>query len=316
MTTPQEHVEQSNDVSLIFNMTGAMRSPWIAILLVAVASIVNVQAGDRFPPSARIVKSGKGVYPHVLVPPGQMLADSLADRQGRYPLVVSLHGSSLRGNRLSSLTKYGTIAALSSGMSIPAYVLAPQCPSRQRWDPHKLYATIRRTLSEYPIDTNRIYVIGMSMGGYGTFDLVGTFPEQFAAAIAMCGGGQRSMASNLSRVPLWVIHGNADRDVPVSQSRDIVRAICSSDSNKCFYTEIPRLGHSALAESYGHQQLYDWLFLHSREPRLAQNTCPPPAYSAKDFTWRTTDKKKRFKKNKKYKKSKKGRKRRSAARTR
>lgn len=235
----------------------------------------------------------QGGYQYVLAPPGRKHADGKVENGATYPLVVSLHGASLRGNKTSMLSKYGTIAALQSGLELPAYVVAPQCPSHQRWDPKRIWRVIESVASRYPIDTTRIYVIGMSMGGYGTFDFVGTYPDKVAAAIAMCGGGQSSMASNLSTVPLWVIHGRMDRDVPPSQSRRIVSAICNIDSSRCYYTELDKLGHSALAESYNHVKLYEWLFKHSNDGESARMAVAPPGYSAADFSWtRSSGKKK------------------------
>ena len=264
----------------------------IAFLALVPLGTFVIRAAPGFPPNAKIVRSTRGMYPHVLVPPTNASTFGGEKHALKYPLVVSLHGSSLRGNRLSKLTSYGTVAAINAGMSIPAYVLAPQCPSGQRWNPHRLDATITEVMKEYPIDTARIYVIGMSMGGYGTFDVVGTYPERFAAAIAMCGGGQVAMAGSLARVPLWVIHGAADRAVPSSQSRRIVNAIQATDGNICYYTEIPGLGHGALAESYGHLKLYDWLLRHTTDPGASRVATMPPTYSRGDFAWRVTDRKK------------------------
>jgi predicted esterase len=231
----------------------------------------------------------KGPYRYVIAKPTIKRGAHQVETIDKYPLVLSLHGASLRGKRISMLSRYGTIAAIESGLSLPAFVVAPQCPSGQRWQPEKLNRLIELVCKQYPIDTARIYVIGMSLGGYGTFDFVGTYPDKVAAAIALCGGGQTRMAEALSKVPMWVIHGRMDRDVPPSQSQRIVHAICVIDSTRCYYTEIEKLGHGALAESYNHSKLYDWLFQHRLAVDAARVAVPPPQYGFHDFTWNVRD---------------------------
>jgi hypothetical protein len=275
----------------------------VALGLALVPASLVLVAGT-FPPTAKII-SQRGGYTYVVVPPTDTLnVDTLRD--AKYPLVVSLHGKSLSGNKINALTKYGTIAAINAGLRLPAYVVAPQCPSGKGWNPDQIMEIVNTVTREYAIDTNRIYVLGMSMGGYGTFDLVGTYPEKFAAAIAMCGGGKQVMASNLARVPLWVIHGASDVDVPVSQSRMMVTAICSKKDNKCFYTELPRIGHSALAESYNHAKLYEWMFAHRKDDVNSATPAvkEPPSYTSRDFSWlkytNATVKKKKYGKKRKH----------------
>lgn len=261
----------------------------IIALLLPLISVILVQTSFSNEKQDRMRTSvAKGPYSYVIAKP-IVKQGAHQDTVDRYPLVLSLHGASLRGKRISMLSRYGTIAAIESGFSLPAYVVAPQCPRGQRWQPQKLNRLIELVCKQYPIDTARIYVIGMSLGGYGTFDFVGTYPDKVAAAIALCGGGQTRMAEALSQVPLWVIHGRSDRAVPSSQSQKIVNAICDIDSARCYYTEIEKLGHSALAESYNHSKLYEWLFKHRRTSDTARVAYPPPQYGVYDFTWNVRD---------------------------
>ena len=163
-------------------------------------------------------------------------ADSCAERgagvimgdECRKPLILFLHGRSLCGSNLDKVRRYGPLNALEMGMKIDAYVVAPQ--ARGSWDAQRLMRVVDWVCSRYPIDTLRLYVIGMSMGGYGTLDLVGSYPERFAAAMALCGGSTLKDMCSLNQLPLWILHGTADRAVPVSASQRVVDAMGECDS--------------------------------------------------------------------------------------
>jgi len=126
---------------------------------------------------------------------------------------------------------------------------------------------------KYTHDSTRLYVIGMSMGGYGTLDFAGQYPEQVTAAVAMCGGGKIKYAENLSKVPLWIMHGKKDRAVPISESEKIVDAIeqyAAKDSAKHIFTVYENLGHSEFARAFYHDPVYDWLFSHQSNTALSE----------------------------------------------
>jgi predicted peptidase len=141
------------------------------------------------------------------------------------PLIVFLHGKSLSGDSLERLKTYGTISAITKGKHIPALVVAPQTPEGEGWVPAKIMRLINHIKRIASVDTSRIYVTGMSMGGYGTFRFVAAYPHIVAAAAPMAGGGDLHGAKNLSTVPLWVLHGKKDVDVPFVQSSKMVAAI-------------------------------------------------------------------------------------------
>lgn len=281
----------------------------IALILCGLLFSQTFSSAD-IPKAATYVKATRTGYHYLLVPPLEKEADR-SNNDSLVPLVVSLHGKSLSGSNIRDVTKYGTMAAINRGLTLPAYVIAPQCPAGQGWNPDRIMSIVNDVCEKYPIDTNRIYVLGMSMGGYGTFDFVGTYPDKIAAAIAMCGGGKQQMASNLCKVPLWVIHGTSDIDVPISQSRVMVNAIKSKSDKNLHFTELPRIGHSPLAQSYNHRKLYDWLLQHDKSERKPGETCmvPPPEYKSSEFTWLGTGSgKKKFKKSKYAKRTRKGKK--------
>lgn len=146
------------------------------------------------------------------------------------PVVIFLHGASLCGRDLNKVRRYGTIDAIDKGRSIDAYVIAPQNPGGA-WNPEKIMNIFDWVSNEHNVDYDRVYVLGMSLGGYGTIDLAAAYPDRVAAAIAMCGGATARDLSVLNDVPLWIIHGTADRAVSVSQSDRVVSAMKEADES-------------------------------------------------------------------------------------
>ena len=149
--------------------------------------------------------------------------DTLAQLPHGKPLIIFLHGKSLSGNDLQQVRRYGTIPALEMGLRLDAYVLAPQ--TSNGWNSKKVWQMVEWTINKYPIDTNRIYVLGMSMGGYGTLNLAAAYPDKIAAAIALCGGATAKDLCGLNKLPLWIIHGTADTQVPIRCSDRVVTAM-------------------------------------------------------------------------------------------
>lgn len=180
------------------------------------------------------------------------------------PLVVFLHGRSLCGRNLNRVRRYGPLNAIEKhGLKLDAIVLAPQNPG-SGWRPEKVMRLIEWTKSRYAIDTNRIYVIGMSLGGFGTIDLAGTYPDRFAAAMALCGGGTIRDYCGLNELPLWILHGTADRAVGVGASQKVVDAMRScGESRRLIWTRLKGASHGRLARIFYLPETYQWLFAHS-----------------------------------------------------
>lgn len=178
------------------------------------------------------------------------------------PVVIFLHGKSLSGTDLSQVLEYGSIDALKRGRVIDAIVIAPQAQSA--WNPKKIMDIYDWTKNHYTIDTNRLYVLGMSMGGYGTIDFTATYPDKVAAAVALCGGATKKELCGLNEVPLWIIHGTADNAVPVRASERVVDSMCAcGDTSLLIFDKLPKVNHSQLARVFYLDQTYDWLFEHS-----------------------------------------------------
>ena len=183
----------------------------------------------------------------------------------RTPLIIFLHGASLCGTNMQKVRRYGPIDAISRGRVIPALVVAPQNPGGS-WQPKRICAVLDYVVRTYNVDTARVYVIGMSLGGYGTLDFVGTYPDRIAAAMALCGGCTLSDLSGIGRVPLWIMHGTADRDVTVSHSKAIVTAIRAAGGGGLLrYDWLKGASHGYPARLFYLTKTYDWLLSHSRD---------------------------------------------------
>ena len=177
-------------------------------------------------------------------------------------MVMFLHGKSLSGDSLEMVLRYGSIHALMKGRRINAIVVAPQ--AQQAWEPQRVMKLYDWLDDHYKVDTNRFYVLGMSMGGYGALDVANQYPDRVAAAMAMCGGASDIELCSLSTLPLWIIHGTADKAVPVSCSDRVVDSIRScGDTTRLLYDRLEGVNHSRLARVFYLKQTYDWLFSHS-----------------------------------------------------
>lgn len=180
------------------------------------------------------------------------------------PVIIFLHGASLCGKDLNRVKRYGTINAIEKGRKIDAYVVAPQNPGGS-WSPAKVMDVVDWIGENYNIDESRIYVMGMSLGGYGAIDVAAAFPERIAAAMSFCGGGTNHSLSNLNEVPLWIVHGIADRAISIKESDRVVSTMKADDPEvpRLHYDRIPGMDHSQPARFFYLDDCYDWLLSHS-----------------------------------------------------
>lgn len=183
------------------------------------------------------------------------------------PLVIFLHGASLCGRNLDRVRRYGVLDAIEKGKIIPAVVLAPQNPGGA-WNADKINGLLEWTEANYRIDTTRVYVLGMSLGGYGTLDFVAQYPRKVAAAMALCGGCSLQEMDGLGTVPLWIMHCEGDRAVSISQSKRVADYLRDKDADKLLRCSWLEKGfHGILARLFYLQKTYDWLFAHSTADR-------------------------------------------------
>ena len=239
------------------------------LVFVAMALLMtgNGMFGQGFTAHVGTVPGAYNFWFHAPSPPvaeeGEQVSAPAAQMTNHYPLLIFLHGRSLCGRDLAKVKRYGAIDAVARGRSIDCYIMAPQNPGGS-WNPHKIMNIVDWAIKNYNVDTTRIYVYGMSLGGYGTIDLAATYPDRIAAAMALCGGGSVKDLSGLSKLPLWIVHGTADRAVPVSASDRVVEAIrATGDDSRLIYTRMPGIDHGRPARIFYMGQTYDWLFSHS-----------------------------------------------------
>lgn len=194
----------------------------------------------------------------------------------KYPLIIFLHGSGERGNDNEAQLKWGVanFATDEMMMKYPAIVIAPQCPNNQEWskysgklklenNPSKpmqlVHDLISQLKKEMPVDTNRIYITGLSMGGFGTFDAMARYPDLFAAAVPVCGGGDTSTAAIISKIPCWIFHGAEDVSVSPLFSLNMLKAMLNAGAHPGF-TMYPEVGHFSWLAAYSDPLMIAWLF--------------------------------------------------------
>lgn len=187
------------------------------------------------------------------------------DAAEKSPLLIFLHGRSLSGSDLNRVKRYGVLYAKARGLEIPSsLIVAPQ--TSNGWDPDKVKEVLDYMVANYNVDEDRVYVCGMSMGGYGTMDFVGKYPGSVAAAVAICGGGTAKYADNLATVPLWIQHGSADRAVPSSESKKIYKAIKNADPNAdATLTIISGGTHGSVERLFHRDEMYEWMFKYKKK---------------------------------------------------
>jgi predicted peptidase len=183
----------------------------------------------------------------------------------KQPILIFLHGKSLSGTDLNRVRRYGVLRAMDKGRKIPAIVVAPQL-AKGSWNPDKVLEVLDYVKKNYNVDESRIYVCGMSLGGYGTLHFAGKHADKITAAVAICGGGNVSEGCKLATIPLWIQHGDIDYIVPMSESKKVVEAIKKCDQNADVTLTIIKGGNHGNVERLFHENaVYDWLFKQKRE---------------------------------------------------
>ena len=205
------------------------------------------------------------------------------DNALRMPLVVFLHGAGERGHDNERQLLHGArdLLRYSIERQEPMIIVAPQVPLDERWvdvvwdervhrmpeDPSEsmglLMGLLTELMSDSRVDTNRVYLTGLSMGGFGTWDLIARWPDTFAAALPVCGGGDTDSAVRIKNIPVWAFHGSDDAVVIPERSRDMIQALQQVGSNPR-YTEYPGVGHDSWTETYQNFEVLDWFFSQRR----------------------------------------------------
>jgi predicted esterase len=183
-------------------------------------------------------------------------------RAAKAPMILFLHGSGERGTNLEAVKAHGPPKLVGQGRLLQFVVVSPQCPPDSDWDaPGMLTALgglVDEVVRQYGVDAERIYLTGLSMGGFGTWSLASRFPGRFAAIAPVCGGGNSGMSAVLGNIPVWIFHGARDPVVPVSRATEMISNLASSDPNMKS-TIYPELGHDSWTATYGNPDLYLWM---------------------------------------------------------
>jgi predicted peptidase len=187
-------------------------------------------------------------------------------QQESWPLMLFLHGAGERGDDLQLVRKHGPPKLVGEGKQFPFIIVSPQCPSGRWWQPMELATLLDEIVDRYRVDQDRIVVTGLSMGGYGTWDLAAYQPDRFAALAPICGGSDPIRAKYLAGIPVWVFHGRKDSVVPVERSEAMVEALKKADSPVKF-TVYDEANHDSWTETYANPKLYEWLLQQKRSAR-------------------------------------------------
>ena len=211
--------------------------------------------------------------------PYRLMRPAGVDRGKTYPLVLFLHGAGERGvdNQKQLIHGAGVFATPENRRKYPCFVVAPQCPAEARWvevdwsqpaytPPEKPSPTLRlvgelvdKLVAELPVDKGRVYATGLSMGGYGTWELIVSRPQRFTAAMPLCGGGDPGRAVNLKDLPLWAFHGAADTVVPTCRTTTMIDAIRHAGGQPRI-TIYPGTGHDCWTRTYADPAVLAWFF--------------------------------------------------------
>ena len=200
------------------------------------------------------------------------------NRTQRWPLMLFLHGAGERGSNLSRVAVHGPPRVVKTNPNFEFILVSPQCPAGQTWDNEALLGLLDHALRQYRVDESRIYLTGLSMGGYGTWNLGLNHPGRFAAIAPVCGGGSilpilipaPGNSAAVRKLPIWAFHGAQDDVVPLQETERIVTEL-RKIGNSPKVTIYPHAGHDSWTETYQNPELYQWLLQHRRPvPRAAE----------------------------------------------
>ena len=265
-----------------FNFERLSAGRWLEICLTVVSISLMSQASALSGVSDSMIESliaeshaieGVGKLPYRIYTPRPIEDETV------YPLIVFMHGAGERGSDNTTQLKHGvgSIIRFIERFNKPAFVIAPQVADGHQWvdtpwsdDAHVLPKSPSASMSlllglidsvnqTLPIDRRRIYITGISMGGFGTWDLLMRRPDEFAAAIPICGGGDETSAHLIRDIPVWVFHGGDDQVVKTHRSRNMIEAL-EGVAGRPRYTEYPGVGHDSWTVTYDNPEVLQWLF--------------------------------------------------------
>jgi predicted peptidase len=190
-------------------------------------------------------------------------ADYGKDTKKEWPLIMFLHGAGERGKNLAVVKKHGPPKMITQGKSFDFIIVSPQCPNDLWWPEQTdvLISLLDEIEKKYRVDTDSIYLTGLSMGGFGSWTLAARYPNRFAAIAPICGGGEKYSGYRLKKVPVWAFHGAKDNTVPLIKSQEMVDAVKKAGGDAKL-TVYPEAEHDSWTETYNNPELYAWFLSH------------------------------------------------------
>lgn len=248
----------------------ALSSIAIALCAVTIGSAMDQDLVSGKPSAGQQVEQLPGdtdlPLPYLIYLP----KDYDADADKNWPLVLFLHGRGESNGPLNLVAKWGPPKFAARGDDLPFILISPQCPRSGFWSDETRQTQLDQLLDhvtqQYRVDTNRTYLTGLSMGGYGSWTLAANHPTRFAAVAPICGGGDPKDAAKLVDIPMWVFHGDQDKAVPLSKSVEMVEAIRNAGGKKIRFTTLEHVGHNSWSSAYALPELFDWMLRLTNQP--------------------------------------------------
>lgn len=210
----------------------------------------------------QMLKTTVGEVPYLLYLPKTYSQDD----QKQWPLVLFLHGRGESNGPLDLVAKWGPPKFAKRGDELPFILVSPQCPRDGYWNDETrqkgLVELLDHITSKLRVDQKRVCLTGLSMGGYGSWQLAADHPERFSCVVPVCGGGKPETAESLKSLPIWVFHGDKDRAVPFGRSVEMVDAIKEAGGTKIRFTTFEHVGHNCWSSTYAMPELYKWMLQH------------------------------------------------------
>lgn len=232
-----------------------------AALCLALATEVVLAQPEGMPAGATVPRQTARTD-HVMVPVNYLLYlphDYRTEHRAKWPLLLFLHGSGESGDDLSRVKLHGPPKLIEAGQDLPFIVVSPQAKETFGWDTATLGALLDKVERQYRVDPDRIYVTGLSMGGFGTWAMAAAFPNRFAAIAPICGSGNPETAAALRHLPIWAFHGAQDTVVPPEGSANMVKALRAAGARDVQFTLYDDAGHDAWTRTYDDPKFWQWL---------------------------------------------------------
>jgi dienelactone hydrolase len=211
------------------------------------------------------------------------------DTLKKWPLLLFLHGSGERGDDLEKVKTHGPPKLVEQGKKLPFIVVSPQARQGQGWSTADLYALLLDCKQKYRVDPDRIYLTGLSMGGFGTWSLASEHPEEFAAIVPICGGGDTADAWKLRHMAVWCFHGAKDKNVPPALSQNMIHALQAYNPSAKL-TIYPDAEHDSWTVTYNNDSLYQWLLLQKKFVYTRSTAVKPALLEKYSGTYASADK--------------------------